>query len=175
MRMINQKTIQNLDDLRKLDFSIASVIASFAREKCVFCRHHDVCPEERKSAELHNTKHDYCEDFSIDPYLCQMRVFTPKPETPLLTAEKIKGLISNASNVNRLRAHRQKCGCYHCMTVFHSDEIDPENLYASAGHPACCVCEYCGIDSVICEDDLASIAPLNEDTLKQIYDFAFNI
>ncbi len=175
MKKIYQKTVQKLDDLQKFDSSIASVIASFAREKCVYCCRRDECSKERKQREMHNVERDYCDDFDLDALSCRMRAFAPKPETPLLTAEKIKEIISGASDANRLRAHSQKCGCYHCMTIFRSDEIDPENLYISTDRSVCSVCEYCGIDSVICEDDLAGIALLTKETLKQIHDIAFSV
>ncbi|WP_258235498.1 cytoplasmic protein [Bacillus atrophaeus] len=51
-----------------------------------------------------------------------------------------------------------RCGCFHCLEIFNSDEIiewiDDEDT---------AVCPYCGIDSVIGE---SAVLPITEEFLK---------
>ena len=92
----------------------------------------------------------------------------------MLTVEKMKEIIvAAAENADRIHSRKQMCGCYNCFEIFPNDELSSENQFCAPGHKPYCVCEYCGIDSLICEDDLAGLAPLNEETLKAIYKVAF--
>ena len=93
-----------------------------------------------------------------------------------MTIQEIKRLIAgSAENEARIRSHAQLCGCYHCLAIFPSSEIDPENGSSVPGRPGNVLCPFCGIDAVICEDDLGGLTPLNTKTLEEIRRVAFEM
>ena len=59
-----------------------------------------------------------------------------------------------------------KCGCFHCLTIFHPKEID-DWICDTVGTA---VCPYCGIDSVIGE---SSNYPITTEFLKEMNDYWF--
>ena len=94
MNNYSQSTIQKFEDLKKFDNSIATVIACFAREKCVFCRLYNKCSEARKRNAINSTDVDCCENFCIDHDLCRMTVLRALKDHPenleyMLTCETI--------------------------------------------------------------------------------------
>ena len=69
-----------------------------------------------------------------------------------------------ASYANKKRLSvLQKCGCFYCMKLFSSEEIEDW----SVDQPDwTAVCPYCGIDAVIGEE---AGFPLTEDFLEEMY------
>lgn len=60
----------------------------------------------------------------------------------------IKAHEASFNNMDNLKAS-QKCGCFYCLSIFRSDEIEEyidDKPYGTA------VCPYCDIDSVIGEN-----------------------
>lgn len=70
--------------------------------------------------------------------------------------------ISKFSFQNRLElANDSVCGCYHCLKIFHPEEIE-EWIDDS---PETAVCPFCHIDSIIGE---GSGFPITKEFLKKI-------
>ena len=92
----------------------------------------------------------------------------------MLTNEKIKEIITaTAENAESLRRRPQKCGCFHCLRIFSTTDLDEDNIYRAYSGQQYSVCEYCGHDALLCEDDLGGAAPFNEETLKMFHDYAY--
>ena len=79
------------------------------------------------------------------------------PKELLIAAHK-----ASYANKRRLSVP-QECGCYYCMKTFSSEDIEDW----SVDQPDwTAVCPYCGIDSVIGENDGY---PLTNDFLEEMY------
>ena len=59
----------------------------------------------------------------------------------------------------------KKCGCFYCLKIFNSNEIEE---WIDGGITACC--PYCGIDSIIAEN---SKFPITEEFLKEMKKYWF--
>lgn len=55
-----------------------------------------------------------------------------------------------------VKGRKQKCGCFCCLKIFDSVEADFWGEKDGKETPAC---PYCGIDSVLCEDNGYPITP----------------
>lgn len=55
-----------------------------------------------------------------------------------------------------VKARKQKCGCFCCLKIFDSDEVSYWGEEDGSETP---VCPYCGIDSVLCEDNGYPLTP----------------
>ena len=62
----------------------------------------------------------------------------------------------------RLLEHDKRCGCFHCLKVFDTKELEWVDFDLTA------LCPYCGIDAVIGE------YPLTEEFLKKMRDYWFS-
>ncbi len=62
------------------------------------------------------------------------------------------------------------CGCYYCMNIFKSSEI--EN-WVNDGESRTAICPYCCIDSVL-QESIDKTYELSYDLLKKMNDIFFN-
>ena len=53
----------------------------------------------------------------------------------------------------------QLCGCFYCLTIFHSTELKEDDFLAEDDGQYTAWCPYCGIDSIIGEDCGYEITP----------------
>ena len=65
----------------------------------------------------------------------------------------------------RLLEHDKRCGCFHCLKVFDTKELEWVDFDLTA------LCPYCGIDAVIGE---SAGYPLTEEFLKKMRDYWFS-
>ncbi|MFR6372059.1 MAG: hypothetical protein ACLUUD_11200 [Phascolarctobacterium succinatutens] len=65
----------------------------------------------------------------------------------------------------RLLEHDKRCGCFHCLKVFDTKELEWVDFGLTA------LCPYCGIDAVIGE---SAGYPLTEEFLKKMRDYWFS-
>ena len=65
----------------------------------------------------------------------------------------------------RLLEHDKRCGCFHCLKVFDTKELEWVDFGLTA------LCPYCGIDAVIGE---RAGYPLTEEFLKKMRDYWFS-
>ena len=65
----------------------------------------------------------------------------------------------------RLIEHDKRCGCFHCLKVFDTKELEWVDFDLTA------LCPYCGIDAVIGE---SAGYPLTEEFLKKMRDYWFS-
>lgn len=101
-----------------------------------------------------------------------------KKSYALTEEEKKKYFTVDATKPAYIEAHKfsahhremlekdSKCGCFSCLAIFHSSEID--TWYDDRGDTA--ACPYCGIDSVIGE---SSGYPITKEFLKIMNNYWF--
>ena len=65
----------------------------------------------------------------------------------------------------RLLEHDKRCGCFHCLKVFDTKELEWVDFDLTA------LCPYCGIDAVIGE---SAGYPLIEEFLQKMRDYWFS-
>ena len=65
----------------------------------------------------------------------------------------------------RLLEHDKRCGCFHCLKVFDTKELEWVDFDLTA------LCPYCGIDAVIGE---TAGYPLTEEFLQKMRDYWFS-
>lgn len=65
----------------------------------------------------------------------------------------------------RLLEHDKRCGCFHCLKVFDTKELELVDFDLTA------LCPYCGIDAVIGE---SAGYPLTEEFLQKMRDYWFS-
>ena len=65
----------------------------------------------------------------------------------------------------RLIEHDKRCGCFHCLKVFDTKELEWVDFGLTA------LCPYCGIDAVIGE---RAGYPLTEEFLQKMRDYWFS-
>lgn len=65
----------------------------------------------------------------------------------------------------RLLEHDKRCGCFHCLKVFDTKELEWVDFGLTA------LCPYCGIDAVIGE---SAGYPLTEEFLEKMRDYWFS-
>ena len=65
----------------------------------------------------------------------------------------------------RLLEHDKRCGCFHCLKVFDTKELEWVDFDLTA------LCPYCGIDAVIGE---SAGYPLTEEFLEKMRDYWFS-
>lgn len=65
----------------------------------------------------------------------------------------------------RLLEHDKRCGCFHCLKVFDTKELEWVDFDLTA------LCPYCGIDAVIGE---SAGYPLTEEFLQKMRDYWFS-
>ena len=53
----------------------------------------------------------------------------------------------------------QLCGCFHCLTIFHSTELKEDDFLSEDDGQYTAWCPYCGIDSIIGENCGDKITP----------------
>lgn len=83
----------------------------------------------------------------------------------LMAKDHIEAHKYSSNNKSQLEEER-KCGCFYCITVFNSDEIEE---WIDEGDGTA-ICPYCGMDSVIGE---ASGYPITKGFLKQMNEYWF--
>ena len=79
----------------------------------------------------------------------------------------IKAHKPSFGNYWRLKAKKQKCGCFYCCRIFNSSEIS-DWIFDVPEYTA--ICPYCEIDSVIGEEDGY---PITEEFLEEMYNYWF--
>ncbi len=109
----------------------------------------------RIGRKLINIRTGFCE-----PYASHT---TPMEHT---TEDVIKAHEHSFHNREQLKK-KQKCGCFYCLRIFQSDEI--ERYIADEPHGTA-VCPYCSIDSVIGE---SSGYPIEPEFLKCMNEYWF--
>lgn len=65
-----------------------------------------------------------------------------------------------------VKSRKQKCGCFHCLKIFDSEKVEymPERDGRETPY-----CPYCGIDSVLCEDNGYPLTPKFLGAMKKYY------
>lgn len=71
-----------------------------------------------------------------------------------------------SANHMRMIRRDKVCGCFHCLEIFHPQEIE-EWIADDMGTA---ICPYCGIDSIIGE---SSGYPITKEFLKKMRDYWF--
>lgn len=69
-------------------------------------------------------------------------------------------------NFDRIKAMKQRCGCWHCMAIFDSDDVT--QFYPETDGQRTAICPRCGADEVLHAE---SGYPITEEFLKQLHRF----
>lgn len=91
-------------------------------------------------------------------------------ERMTMTTTNFRSLVElSIHNSTRIQSHKQRCACFSCGKIFSSNQVEAAHALAEASGPATVVCPYCGIDTVLCEDDFLQCGtPLTEASVAEV-------